>query len=66
MLEASQNSRLVTLSYDFPDAQHPYSASLIYSKMGCLISAISYLHDQKKRHNDLKPSNILFSRTRDS
>jgi serine/threonine protein kinase len=62
MLEASQNSRIVALSYDFPDAQHPYSASLIYSKTGCLILAFSYLHDQKKRHKDLEPSNILLSR----
>jgi serine/threonine protein kinase len=64
MLEASQKSRLLALGYDFPDAQHRYSASLIYSKIGCLISAISYLHDQKIRHKDLKPSNILLSRDR--
>ncbi|KAJ8105363.1 hypothetical protein OPT61_g10225 [Boeremia exigua] len=33
----------------------------IYSQIGCLISAIAYLHSQKVRHKDLKPSNILLS-----
>ncbi|PSN63191.1 kinase-like protein, partial [Corynespora cassiicola Philippines] len=26
---------------------------------GCLITAVEYLHEQKIRHKDLKPSNIL-------
>lgn len=29
--------------------------------LGCLISAIVYLHEQRIRHKDLKPSNILLS-----
>ncbi|KAH6620574.1 kinase-like domain-containing protein [Boeremia exigua] len=31
-------------------------------QLGCLVSAIAYLHAQKIRHQDLKPSNILLSR----
>ncbi|KAH7078440.1 kinase-like domain-containing protein, partial [Paraphoma chrysanthemicola] len=37
---------------------------VVYNMMGCLISAITYLHDQRIRHKDLKPSNILLSRER--
>lgn len=62
MFETSQKSRLMALGYDFPDTHHRYNATLVYSKIGCLISAISYLHDHKIRHKDLKPSNILLSR----
>ena len=31
-------------------------------KMGCIICAVEYLHNQNIRHKDLKPSNILLSR----
>jgi serine/threonine protein kinase len=34
----------------------------LYPKIGCLASAIAYLHEQKVRHKDLKPSNVLLSR----
>lgn len=30
-------------------------------RMGCIISAVDYLHGQSIRHKDLKPSNILLS-----
>ncbi|KAF2840361.1 kinase-like protein [Patellaria atrata CBS 101060] len=30
---------------------------------GCLTSAIAYLHKERIRHKDLKPSNVLFSET---
>ena len=33
----------------------------ILSKIGCIISAVEYLHSQRIRHKDLKPSNILLS-----
>lgn len=39
-----------------------YSASnFLYSRMGCITCAVQYLHGQKIRHKDLKPSNILLS-----
>lgn len=34
-------------------------ASPVCSQMGCLLSAVAYLHEQKVRHKDLKPSNVL-------
>jgi serine/threonine protein kinase len=33
----------------------------VLSKIGCIISAVEYLHSQRIRHKDLKPSNILLS-----
>ncbi|KAH8733173.1 kinase-like domain-containing protein [Phaeosphaeriaceae sp. PMI808] len=33
--------------------------SLLRSFFGCLTSALSYLHDNKIRHKDIKPSNVL-------
>ena len=59
----SQMSRLTDLGYfdaPFPDPHH--HAWPIYSQIGCLVSAIAYLHSQSIRHKDLKPSNILLSR----
>lgn len=38
-----------------------HKASIIYFQIGCLVSAVAYLHDQKIRHKDLKPSNILLT-----
>lgn len=64
LLEMTQKNRLVALGYDFPSIDKSYKASPIYSKIGCLISATAYLHDQKIRHKDLKPSNILLSKNR--
>lgn len=34
----------------------------LMNSLGCMASAIAYLHDQNVRHKDLKPSNILFSK----
>jgi len=63
-LDPVHKERLVALGYAFPPADARFWASPVYSKVGCLISAIAYLHDQKIRHKDLKPSNILLSRDR--
>lgn len=37
------------------------SVSFLFSKIGCIITAIEYLHNQRIRHKDLKPPNILLS-----
>jgi serine/threonine protein kinase len=63
-LDTVHKARLIAIGYDFPDTHKRYHATPIYSKCGCLISAISFLHDQKIRHKDLKPSNILLSKDR--
>ena len=55
------DARLDALNYDFPQGGKGNWASIVYCKMGCLVSAITYLHEQRIRHKDLKPSNILLS-----
>ncbi|KAH7079133.1 kinase-like domain-containing protein [Paraphoma chrysanthemicola] len=62
--DLDHKERLTALEYDFPVADSRYKASPVYNMMGCLISAITYLHDERIRHKDLKPSNILLSRER--
>jgi hypothetical protein len=45
-----------------PEKRVSFDASIILiSQMGCIISAVEYLHSQSIRHKDLKPSNILLS-----
>lgn len=60
-VDDSQIARLKDLAYFTDEEQSKLSnkAWPIYSQMGCLISVIAYLHSQKIRHKDLKPSNIL-------
>lgn len=55
-----QKSRLTALSY-LPVPGSSSKASPAYHQIGCLVSAIEYLHSQEIRHKDLKPSNILLS-----
>lgn len=64
VLDTPHRTRPVALGYKFPTAMQSFKASPAYSKMGCLISAIAYLHEQKIRHKDLKPSNVLLSKDR--
>lgn len=63
-LDPLHRNRLEALGYDFPTAASRSQASKAYHKIGCLISAIEYLHEQKIRHKDLKPSNILLTQDR--
>lgn len=55
-----QNARLDKL-YFCGHNSVVHKASPIYSQIGCLVSAVAYLHEQQIRHKDLKPSNILLS-----
>ncbi|KAF3004395.1 hypothetical protein E8E13_010133 [Curvularia kusanoi] len=56
----SQEQRLHSLCFFGRDtAKH--KATPIYFQIGCLVSAVTYLHEQKIRHKDLKPSNILMA-----
>jgi len=61
-LETLRRLRLQNLGYDFPGKSEARKATLIFSQIGCLVSAVAYLHEQKIRHKDLKPSNILLTR----
>ncbi|KAJ4332532.1 hypothetical protein N0V95_009643 [Ascochyta clinopodiicola] len=56
--DGAQRSHLAQLHFCSHESSS-YKASSIYLQLGCLVSAVAYLHDQKIRHKDLKPSNIL-------
>jgi len=56
--DESQKKRLEDINYR-GQPSCSMKASTIYLQIGCLVSAIAYLHAQKIRHKDLKPSNIL-------
>ncbi|KAJ8118427.1 hypothetical protein OPT61_g571 [Boeremia exigua] len=55
-----QKHRLTLLNYPLV-ASSSTKAFPAYNQIGCLVSAITYLHNAKVRHKDLKPSNILLS-----
>jgi serine/threonine protein kinase len=62
-LESVQKERLNQLRLP-SGSRHEFQlfgGKYLYSKIGCLISAVEYLHKEKIRHKDLKPSNILLS-----
>ena len=60
-LKGESSEHLTQLDYlDSPDATR--EASIVYSRIGSLVSAAAYLYEQKVRHKDLKPSNILLRR----
>ena len=44
--------------------QERFASTTLASIIGCLASAIQYLHSQRIRHKDLKPSNVLLSKFR--
>jgi serine/threonine protein kinase len=58
-----QELRLRKLGYP-SGSSLKHKAWPIYSQIGCFLSAVAYLHSQNIRHKDIKPSNILLSRSR--
>lgn len=56
----AQNERLRELAFCGSNSA-VRKAGPIYFQIGCLVSAVAYLHEQKVRHKDLKPSNILLA-----
>ena len=62
-LNDAQRSRLQLLGLptNSRDDTMAKGSIYIYSKIGCLVKAVEYLHDQKFKHKDLKPSNVLLS-----
>ncbi|KAF2031314.1 kinase-like protein [Setomelanomma holmii] len=61
-LEIAAKERLEALEYDFPVSKNAGWARLVCRMIGCLISAINFVHDQRIGRKDLKPSNVLLSR----
>ncbi|OCL11838.1 kinase-like protein [Glonium stellatum] len=51
---------LCTSKDDWPDL-FPAAVRRLSRSFGCLTSAITYIHGQRIRHKDLKPSNVLLS-----
>jgi serine/threonine protein kinase len=62
--KANQQDRLraLRLPYGSPSSCHEAGKRYIFSKIGCITSAIEYLHSQKIQHKDLKPANIVITR----
>lgn len=46
---------------DCATTAHGAGIARLLASFGCLIGAIRYIHDQKVRHKDIKPQNILLS-----
>lgn len=63
-IDDEQSARLTALGLpcESQASLHSHGGEFLYPKIGCLASAIAYLHEQKVRHKDLKPSNVLLSR----
>ncbi|KAF3004394.1 hypothetical protein E8E13_010108 [Curvularia kusanoi] len=56
-----QKARLKDVGYTL-DPTAKYKAWPIYTQIGCLVTALAYLHSERIRHKDIKPSNILLKR----
>ena len=52
-LDPIHRSRLESLGYNFPTKTKQHKATIVYSKIGCSVSAGEYLHDQRVRHKYL-------------
>ncbi|KAL1611858.1 hypothetical protein SLS60_000079 [Paraconiothyrium brasiliense] len=63
--DLAREQRMTALGYPpsilYSDEIIANGSMLIFQRMGCIISAVEYLHSQSIRHKDLKPSNILLA-----
>jgi serine/threonine protein kinase len=61
--EAERVCRLAALGCWRPplSGAHQRAVHYLEQSMGCMASAVAYLHEQGIKHKDLKPSNILLS-----
>ncbi|KAF2807287.1 uncharacterized protein BDZ99DRAFT_77748 [Mytilinidion resinicola] len=58
---ADQVLKAVLLRQDKDHLLPPEEVLCLRAAFGCLATAISYLHDQRVRHKDIKPGNVLIS-----
>ncbi|KAH7411837.1 kinase-like domain-containing protein [Phaeosphaeria sp. MPI-PUGE-AT-0046c] len=58
-----RQSRLQALGFSTAslEAARIHAVAFLEKTMGCIASAVTYLHKQEIKHKDLKPSNILLS-----
>ena len=63
-IDDEQSARLTALGLpcESHNSLRSHGCEFLYPKIGCLASVIAYLHEQKVRYKDLKPSNVLLSR----
>jgi serine/threonine protein kinase len=63
-IDEDRSNRLKALGLlEDPDSKDPI-IKFAFSMFGCLSKAIEFLHSQRIRHKDLKPSNILLGRAK--
>jgi hypothetical protein len=62
-IDAAQKDRLekLGLPHESKEDLRRSANIFLYTSIGCIISAVAYLHSENIRHKDLKPANILLA-----